>query len=216
MLLVTTLNSATASGGGCITWFEKPWLLGRRRVVQAVEEEIVERECGRPLDVERPLPDGGTRCPCSGPTAARRWQQHERRIFAAVERQGHRLFVRGSPGRAGWSRSHSGHRPVTSTASATWPTLMRMSTRWREPMVTRTPSTAAGGAGQLGGTPVGPDANGEELVVAVGVGGLALREAGVHVQGVTVAPARSLPWIADGPEHTGCLELGQDGAPPAR
>src|ERR1700752_1628672 len=27
MLLVTTLNCATASGGGCITWFEKPWLL---------------------------------------------------------------------------------------------------------------------------------------------------------------------------------------------
>jgi hypothetical protein len=27
MLLVTTLNSATASGDGCITWFEKPWLL---------------------------------------------------------------------------------------------------------------------------------------------------------------------------------------------
>ena len=27
MLLVTTLNSATASGEGCITWFEKPWLL---------------------------------------------------------------------------------------------------------------------------------------------------------------------------------------------
>ena len=26
-LLVTTLNSATASGEGCITWFEKPWLL---------------------------------------------------------------------------------------------------------------------------------------------------------------------------------------------
>ena len=25
MLLVTTLNSATASGAGCITWFEKPW-----------------------------------------------------------------------------------------------------------------------------------------------------------------------------------------------
>src|SRR5919108_1957320 len=27
MLLVTTLNSPTASGGGCITWLEKPWLL---------------------------------------------------------------------------------------------------------------------------------------------------------------------------------------------
>jgi hypothetical protein len=27
MLLVTTLTSASASGGGCITWFEKPWLL---------------------------------------------------------------------------------------------------------------------------------------------------------------------------------------------
>ena len=27
MLLVTTLNSPTASGAGCITWFEKPWLL---------------------------------------------------------------------------------------------------------------------------------------------------------------------------------------------
>ena len=27
ILLVTTLNSATASGGGCMTWFEKPWLL---------------------------------------------------------------------------------------------------------------------------------------------------------------------------------------------
>src|SRR5205823_3528102 len=26
-LLVTTRNSLTASGGGCITWFEKPWLL---------------------------------------------------------------------------------------------------------------------------------------------------------------------------------------------
>src|SRR2546425_5774182 len=24
-LLVTTWNSATESGGGCITWFEKPW-----------------------------------------------------------------------------------------------------------------------------------------------------------------------------------------------
>jgi len=27
MLLVTTLNSPTASGAGCITWFENPWLL---------------------------------------------------------------------------------------------------------------------------------------------------------------------------------------------
>jgi hypothetical protein len=27
MLLVTTLNSAMASGAGCMTWFEKPWLL---------------------------------------------------------------------------------------------------------------------------------------------------------------------------------------------
>ena len=27
MLLVTTLNSPTASGAGCITWLEKPWLL---------------------------------------------------------------------------------------------------------------------------------------------------------------------------------------------
>ena len=26
-LFVTTRNSLTASGGGCITWFEKPWLL---------------------------------------------------------------------------------------------------------------------------------------------------------------------------------------------
>jgi hypothetical protein len=26
MLLVTTLNSATASGEGCMTWLEKPWL----------------------------------------------------------------------------------------------------------------------------------------------------------------------------------------------
>src|SRR5215212_5184746 len=27
MLFVTTLNSVIASGGGCITWFENPWLL---------------------------------------------------------------------------------------------------------------------------------------------------------------------------------------------
>jgi len=27
MLLVTTLNSPIASGVGCITWFENPWLL---------------------------------------------------------------------------------------------------------------------------------------------------------------------------------------------
>src|SRR5687767_649814 len=54
MLLVTTLNSATASGGGCITWLEKPWLLVPYALLSMPSSRKLLKVLRRPLTLNEP------------------------------------------------------------------------------------------------------------------------------------------------------------------
>src|SRR5687767_1774746 len=54
MLLVTTLNSATASGGGCITWLEKPWLLVPYALLSMPSSRKLLTVLRRPLTLNAP------------------------------------------------------------------------------------------------------------------------------------------------------------------
>src|SRR5512145_2455654 len=54
MLLVTTLNSATASGDGCMTWFEKPWLLVPYALLSMPSSRKLLNVLRRPLMLNEP------------------------------------------------------------------------------------------------------------------------------------------------------------------
>ena len=54
MLLVTTRNSAIASGDGCITWFENPWLLVPYALLSTPSSRKLLNVLRRPLTVNAP------------------------------------------------------------------------------------------------------------------------------------------------------------------
>src|SRR5918993_3868890 len=71
MLLVTTRNSATASGDGCITWFEKPWLLvpyallsipSSRKLLNVLRSPLMLKDPSRTVEAE-PVFNGERRTP---------------------------------------------------------------------------------------------------------------------------------------------------------
>jgi hypothetical protein len=54
MLLVTTRNSATASGDGCMTWFENPWLLVPYELLSSPSSRKLLNVLRRPLMLNEP------------------------------------------------------------------------------------------------------------------------------------------------------------------
>ena len=93
MLLVTTLNSATASGEGCITWFEKPWLLVPYALLSMPSSRKLLKVLRRPLMLNEPSRTVGDEPVFSGGEPDARAEQRQRRVFAAVERQLHDLLA---------------------------------------------------------------------------------------------------------------------------
>jgi hypothetical protein len=143
MLLVTTLNCATASGGGCITWLEKPWLLvpyallstpSSRKLLNVLRSPFTLKEPSRTVEAlpvlradrrtpvvsrasaEYSRPFSGSATACSWVITWPRWLESFSSVLTSA---------------------------VTTTSSLTDPGASTMSTRCREPMLTFSWSTAA-------------------------------------------------------------------------
>src|SRR5689334_18089272 len=141
MLLVTTLNSPTASGDGCITWFEKPWfdvpyaLLSTpsiRKLLNVERRPLTLNDPSR--GVKPPVLSADNRTPGDSSASA----EYSRPL------SGNALVC--SPVIT-WLRSlesvcSSTALALTSTFSVNWPTAIFRSMRWRAPTVTCTLSTS--------------------------------------------------------------------------
>ena len=134
VLLVTTLNSATASGDGCTVWFENPWLLvpyallsrpSSRKLLNVLRMPFTLNEPSRGVP---PVLNADTRTP--GLSSA---SDEYSRPFSGSSTAC--LPVMSWPR---WleSVSRSIEVPTTWTVSVSWPGASCRSTRWRAPTVT--------------------------------------------------------------------------------